>query len=256
MKSNNYSIKYFHDSLPAWKRKIDSIPVRYFYRPASFVLASICAKAGISANTVSYISGVVGFLGCLCYLFNNYWLHIVGAVLVNFWLIMDCTDGNLARCVKKQAFGEFADAVAGYILIGFMCTSIGLAAYFEDGFFLKAGCPWIILIGAVASASDALTRATYNKFKSTSREMMDKGIMPQMKDDTKANVQRGFIRALFEDQFGLGGFLPLFILLATILHALDVITVYFMIYYGCGLAATLIITIKKATIAAEQYEMK
>ena len=51
MVKNNYSIRFFYDSLPAWKRKIDSIPVRVFYRPASFVTASVFTKMGVSANT-------------------------------------------------------------------------------------------------------------------------------------------------------------------------------------------------------------
>lgn len=256
MEERNYSIKFFHDSLPEWKRKIDSIPVRVFYRPASFVMASVCTKMGMTANTVSYISGIIGLVGCVCYLLNIYCLNILGAVLINFWLVLDCTDGNMARCVKKQAYGEFADAVAGYVLIGFMCTCIGFAAYMEDGLLVKAGNPWIILLGAFGSAADALTRATYNKFKSTSRDMCDRGIMPEVQDDAKASHQRGFLRALFEDQFGLGGFLPLFILLATIFHALDIITIYLFLYYGAGLAATLFVTIRNAIIAAQKYEVK
>lgn len=76
MVKNNYSIRFFYDSLPAWKRKIDSIPVRVFYRPASFVTASVFTKMGVSANTVSYISGIIGIIGCFCYLPNNWGIHI------------------------------------------------------------------------------------------------------------------------------------------------------------------------------------
>lgn len=255
MVKNNYSIRFFYDSLPAWKRKIDSIPVRVFYRPASFVTASVFTKMGVSANTVSYISGIIGIIGCFCYLPNNWGIHILGAILINFWLVLDCTDGNMARCVKKQAYGEFADAIAGYVLLGFMCTCIGFAAYNEKGVLFESGCPWLIFLGSLASTSDALTRATYNKFKTTSRDLVDKGVMSQLIDDAKARHQRGFLRALFEDQFGLGGFLPLFILLATFFHMLDLIVIYLFLYYGFGLLATLGVTIKKAVIAAKKYDM-
>lgn len=252
---NNYSVKYFHDSLPAWKRKIDSKPVRFFYRPASFVVASFCAKRGINANAVSYFSAVVGIIGCLLYLPVNYWSHIAGALCINLWLVLDCTDGNLARCVKKQPYGEFADAFSSYLLVGYMGLTIGFAAYIEGGVFFKPGNAWLILVGAFASSADTMTRAVYHKFNSVTREMVEAGVMPAQEDDRKYHHQRGFLRALFEDQFGLGGFLPLIILLATIFHALDIMTLYFVAYFGAELFATVYVTLRKAIAVQKQYEM-
>ena len=59
-----YTPKYFYDNLPAWKRKKDPILSRLFYRPASFLTASIFSNLGIGANTVSYYSAkvIVGYL--------------------------------------------------------------------------------------------------------------------------------------------------------------------------------------------------
>jgi len=251
----NYSIRYFYDSLPDWKKKIDSKPVRFFYRPASFWIASICAKNGIQANTVSYFSALIGIIGCVLYLPTNYWCNIIGALFINFWLVLDCTDGNLARCVKKQPYGEFADAFSSYILVGLMCISIGFAAFCEGGYLLESGNKWLIFLGGIASISDALTRSIYHKYNSVTRELVDKGVIPQQKDERKNHYQRSFIRALFEDQFGLGGFLPLFILLATVFRALDVITIYFVFYFGAELLATVYITLKKAISAQHQYNI-
>lgn len=256
MERKDYTVKFFYESLPEWKRKIDSKPVRLFYRPMSFVLASICAKNGIHANTVSYMSAIIGIIGCALYIPANYWCHIIGALLINLWLVLDCTDGNLARCVKKQPFGEFADALSSYLLVGYMCIAIGFGAYMEGGLFLSPGCPWLILLGALASIADTMTRAVYHKYRMTLQEMVEKGVMKNVEDNRKAHQQRGFFRALFEDQFGLGGFLPLFILLATVFHALDIITLYFFFYYGCELVATLFVTVRGAIVVSRKYEMK
>lgn len=246
MEKKDFSIKYFRDSLPEWKRKMDSIPVRFFYRPMSYVFASVCAKSGIGANAVSYFSAVLGIIGCVMYFINFSLCHIIGAICINIWLILDCTDGNLARCVKKQPFGEFADALSSYLLVGFMCVSIGYAAYCEDGFWMKQGTIWIVLLGAFASISDAMTRAVFHKYFLTYRELVSDGIIPDLGDKRKKNTQRGFLRALFEDQFGLGGFLPLFILVATIFSYLDLIVIYFALYYGAEFFAVLLYTVKNA----------
>ena len=256
MENKDYTIKYFRDALPEWKRKMDSIPVRFFYRPMSFVVSSFCAKCGISANTVSYFSAVLGIIGCLMYLFNLTLCHIIGAICINIWLVLDCTDGNLARCVKKQPFGEFADALSSYLLVAGMCVSIGYAAYHEGGFLIKQGTPWIILLGASASISDAMTRAVYHKYFLTYKELVSNGIVPDTGDKRKKNTQRVFLRSLFEDQFGLGGFLPLIILLATIFSYLDLIVCYLALYYGAEFIAVLVYNIKNAVVSAKKYEEK
>ena len=72
----------------------------------------------------------------------GYNMNIIGAILVNVWLLMDCTDGNIARSVKKEAFGPFADSMSSYLLVGLLCTCIGFAAYFEGGLLFDKNNVW------------------------------------------------------------------------------------------------------------------
>ena len=158
MKKTNYSIKYFYNSLPDWKKKKDSILSRIIYRPLSFVFASLCAKIGISANTVSYFSTFEAIVACSFFLYGTQICNIIGALLINLWLLLDCIDGNLARAVKKQPFGEFADSSSSYVLVGIMGTCIGFAAYHQGGVFFESGCEWLMLMGPFGSNADSLMR--------------------------------------------------------------------------------------------------
>ncbi len=247
-----YTAKYFKDSMPEWKRKKDPILCRIFYRPVSFWIASIAANLGISANTVSYFSGIIGIIACLCFVPPIWELHIIGALLINSWLILDATDGNLARSVKSQPFGEFADGISSYILVSLMCTMMGLSVYYEGGAWIDAGNPWIIFIGAVASSSDSLMRLVYQKYKNTERDMADKGIVKIEKDVRTDHRQVGSFRVRVEAEFGIGGLLPIAILLASIFKMLDIIVLYCFLYNGASCALVICIYVRKAIKAAMQ----
>lgn len=245
-----YNAKYFKEGMPEWKRKKDPILSRIFYRRVAFSVAAFAANRKISANTVSYFSAVIGIIACLCFLPANHGVHILGAVLINVWLILDCTDGNLARSVKSQPFGEFVDGISSYILVGLMCTMMGIAVYFEGGLFIPKGSPWIILIGALASSSDSLMRLIYQKYKNTERNLADKGVVEIENDVRTDHSQVGSFRVRIEAELGIGGLLPIAILLAAIFKALDIIVIYCFLYYGASCLLVSSIYINKAIKAA------
>ena len=144
----HYTAKFFKDNMPEWKRKKDPILSRIFYRRVAFWLAARCANLEISANTISYFSAIIGIIACACFRPASWICHVIGAVLINFWLVLDCTDGNLARSVKSQPFGEFADGISSYILVGLMCSAIGITVFREGGVLFKAGNIWMVYVGA------------------------------------------------------------------------------------------------------------
>ena len=252
-----YSFSYFKNNMPAWKRKKDPILSKIFYRPISFFTASLCAKMGIMANTVSYVSILVAVIACALFVIpSNHCAHIAGAILINVWLIMDCTDGNLARGMKKQPFGEFADGTSSYVLVGLMCIAMSMAAFFSGGIVFAKGSPWIILLGAIASISDTLMRLIYQKFTNVKRDMEDKNIIPIEKDEHKDVSNVGSIKSRIENELGVGGILPVVILLATIFNFLDVVVIYCFFYYGGSCLISSIIFIRRAIGYTKQYQDK
>lgn len=252
----DYSYKYFRDSMPEWKRKKDPMVARFFYRPISFLVASICAKCGISANTVSYFSILIALVGCGCFVTGNHCFHIAGAILFNLWLLLDCVDGNLARSVKKQAFGEFADATSSYVLVALMCTTMSFAVYFDGGLLVATGCVWVILLGALSSTADTLMRLIYQKYTNEERELISKGLLPQETDVFKDHSKASSFTVWMAETMGIGGILPLLILVAVLFHSLDLILVYCFFYY-CGSATIMILKyIRKAIVKSKNVNLK
>ncbi len=250
-----YSYSQMKDSMPAWKRKKDPVLTKLFYRPISFWLAGVCANNGIRPNTISYLSTIVGIVACFMFVIpSNYLLHVIGALLINVWIVMDCVDGNLARGFMRQPFGEFADGTSSYILVGLMCTTMGFSVYFDGGIFCPAGLPWIILAGALASSSDVLMRLIYQKYKNVEHDMVAKGICDYELDNHTDHSQVGSFRSRVENELGLGGILPMAILVATIFNALDIIVLYCFCYYcGSALFGSLIY-FRKAINKTAQYQ--
>ena len=240
-----YTAKYFKDATPTWKRKRDSTLTRIFYRPLSFWCASVAANMGISANAVSYFSLVVAVLGCGLFLFRSSTAHFIGSVLMMIWGLLDCIDGNIARCVEKKPFGEFADSISSYILVGLMSTTMGVAAYFQGGILIEAGNPWIILIGALASSSDTMMRLVYQKYRNTERKLADQGIVKIEEDFRTEGDQPFSIKALIDREFGLAIILDI-LPFASIFNFLDIVVIYSFCFYGSAFVVNLFIYVRKA----------
>lgn len=255
-KNSIYTIKYFRDNLPEWKRKKDPFVLKHVIRPLSFVGASFCARLGIQANTVSYISGIVGLIACGLFIPACYSCHVAGAIMINFWIFMDCIDGNLARCVKKQPFGEFADAISGYMLTGFMCSCIAFSVYFEGGCFFNAGNPWIILMGAFASSSDTMMRLMYHKYEQCHQALIKAGVMPEEIDEHRDINNVGNWKIRIEHELGLDGFIPLFVLICAIFRVLDIAVIYFLLYYGGAFICSYLTFVRKAMRNTNKYQEK
>jgi len=251
-----YNKMYFKENLPEWKRKKDPIFSRIFYRRISFYTSALCANLGIGANDVSYFNIFIGIIGCLLFLPSHHLFHIIGAIFINIWLLLDCTDGNLARSVKKEPFGEFADSISSYIIVGLMNSMIGIAVYFEGGLIFNAYNPWIILLGALASSSDTLMRLIYQKYKNTERKLADSGIVEIEKDDRTDINKVNDIKVRIESDLGIGGILPMLILICAIFKKLDLVVLYCLCYYGLSFVVVSFIYIKKAINKAKKFDNK
>jgi phosphatidylglycerophosphate synthase len=213
------------------------------------------ARRGVTANTVSYCSTILGVIVCISFLIDNFYCRLSGSILLNVWLLLDCVDGNLARSVKRQAFGEFADAISSYILVGFMCTTIGFSVYFTGGVLVTPYSPWIILLGALSSSSDSLMRLIYQKYKSMSTELVHQDIIPYEQDKRIDTNHVSNIRIRIELELGIAGILPALILICTIFNALDIVLFYCLLYYGLSFLVIAITYVRKAIFFAKKYPL-
>lgn len=251
-----YNAKFFRNQLPEWKRKKDSIMARLIYREISFHVSAFFSNLNIGANMVSYISIGVAVIGALLFLLPYYKTQIIGALLINIWTILDCADGNMARCVKKEPFGEFADGLSSYILVALMCTCFGVSVYSCGGLFIPQYWPWIIVIGAFASSSDTLMRLAYQKYKNNERQLADSGVL-EVEKDMRTDISKvSSIRVRIEAEFGLSATMTFILLVVVIFRALDLMVIYYYLYYGLSCLFVLVTYIRKAIIAAKKYKIE
>lgn len=126
---------------------------RVFYRPIGFRIAWALRNTGITPNTITVISIVVGIIGACFFYYDSVWmtlLGIVGLVLAN---ILDCVDGQLARLTGiKSKIGRILDGIAGDLWFLTLYTSIALRMYDATG-------NWIFIVGAVLSMMSHLIQA-------------------------------------------------------------------------------------------------
>ena len=227
-----YTAKYFKESMPEWKRQKDPTLVRFLTRPLSFPMAALCANAGINANTVSIFSTFVGITGCLLFLVNSYIINIIAPFIILFWLVLDCVDGNLARSVRMQPYGDYYDSMSSYVLVGLLGVCLGYRAFMDGGVVFVAKNPFIIVIGALASSSDSLMRLCYQKYRNCSIELEEKGIIKKEKNVWSDHDSTRNIKVRINMELGIATLLPILILIFTLLKKLDVVVLYMLLYYG------------------------
>lgn len=139
--------------------------------------------------------------------------------------------GNIARSVRKQPFGGFADSISSYILVAFLCTALGIFSYINGGLIINKGNMLILVLGAISSTGDTLMRLVYQKYKASEMELVEEGRLKKEYDKRVDNNQSNSILVRIESDFGVGGILPILVLLGVIFNFVDIVVIYCFLYY-------------------------
>lgn len=246
-----YTYKSILDSLPVKKNSNSSWWVKLWVRKVSFLFTFIFINLGFSPNMVSVMSIFTTLVACVCYMIPNRGCMIGAVILVNFWLILDCVDGNIARCRKvKTVYGEFVDDIGGYFTVAFVYLSIGVCAYNFGGVLVASGNQWMIILGAIACISDILARLIHKDYETfsmrieTEEERRIKAVIPSYEVTNKKSLN--YLRRRIGKELGISGaFMPLTILCA-IFYAYDLMVVFYLLFNGFALLSTAVIYIYKA----------
>lgn len=146
-------------SLERQKKDKESFWVYWVTRKISFWITPILIRAGVSANQATVFGILVGIIAAGFIITGAFWYVFFGAILMQFWLIMDSVDGNIARIRKKPSLlGKFLEELNGEIMSALFFTSIGIAASRMPGFFpfpfnINPSPYLFIVLGALASFS-------------------------------------------------------------------------------------------------------
>lgn len=249
-----FTFKQIIQSLPKKKNSNSSLWVKIVIRKISFLFTYIFINLGFSANAVSVLSIFTAVAACVCYSIPNNITMIIGIVLVNFWLLLDCVDGNIARCHKKKnVYGEFVDDIGGYYVEALIYLSISICAYHFGGLLFKNDNYWILVIGAVSSASNVLARLIYKDYCHFSVNA-DSSMQEENTRDNKRSLY--YIRNRVSKEFGISGlFMPLTIVCA-ITKTYDLMSIFYLSFNLFALISTTFIYIYRANKYDKNIENK
>ncbi|MDP4804894.1 MAG: DUF5941 domain-containing protein [Candidatus Nanopelagicales bacterium] len=83
----------------------------FVVRKASKPLTRLALSLGLTPNTITVISFVVGIASACAFAGGTFWWLLLGAVLLQLSLIIDCVDGEVARATRQfSALGAWLDA--------------------------------------------------------------------------------------------------------------------------------------------------
>ena len=245
-----YSYKYIKDSLPKKKNGRSSLWVRWFIRKLSFPFTYIFINTGWSANQVSILSWVIIFVASVALCFNNFWAMFTGVVLTNLWLVLDCVDGNIARCKKIKTFmGDFFDAIAGYGPFAFTTIALGMAA-FNTTQILSDDYKWIwILVGGVGSMSNIYTRLIHQKYLTcyfAANNIIGDTDAITLKD-TEDKRSFAYIREQIDKNIGVSGLFMPWLFIALFTDTFDIMLCFYSLYYILSFIAIIYLYCKKSS---------
>lgn len=100
------------------------------YRSLSIFLSIPLARAGFSANLITIIGAVLGFVGAVALGFPYYKVRVVGAGLLISSRLLDYVDGEVARINQKASkYGVFLEAVSYDILRRLLFLPLGYGLF-------------------------------------------------------------------------------------------------------------------------------
>lgn len=229
-----YSYKTIVDSLPVKKNSKSSFWVKMLVRKISFPITWVFINLQCSSWTVSVLSVFVAIFGSLFLCINSEMIRIIGVVLVEFWLVLDCVDGNIARVKRTcSGFGEFIDALSGYYVTGFVFIGIGVAAYNTTTYFSDISY-WHIVLGAVTAIAGLLARIIHQKY--TYVVTVIEGSVNAISEDevnNKKDVQ--YLRSRIDKELGISGLFMPFLIVACIWHVYDIMGFFYCLFQVVGL---------------------
>lgn len=83
----------------------------FVVRKLSKPMTAVALRLGMSPNLITLISFGVGLLAAGSFALGDRWALVIGAILLQLSLIIDCVDGEVARATRKfSALGAWLDA--------------------------------------------------------------------------------------------------------------------------------------------------
>lgn len=134
----------------------------FFYRPLAFLLIKIIYNTRITPDNLTLAAIITGLIGGFFYAFGLQWTCYVGASFYILFIILDCSDGQLARLKKNSSsIGRLLDGIADYVVV--TAIYIGIAI----GYSQKEGVPSHMLFLLLLSGASIIIQEVLVDFYRT-----------------------------------------------------------------------------------------
>lgn len=244
-----YTMHDITSSLTKKKNSRSSLWVQLWVRKASFPITYLFINAGWSANMVSVLSWILILVAAVLLSINDFSCMLWGVLLTNFWLVLDCVDGNIARVKKVKTFmGDFFDASAGYGPFSFTTIGLGMAAYHTSYLVPEEYKYLLILIGGVGAMSNMYMRLIHQKYMNCF--FAGKKIINELDDITLADTEDkksfAYIREQIDKNFGVSGIFMPWLFVALYTNTFDIMVTCYTLYYVVSFIAICVLYCIKA----------
>jgi len=103
----------------------------YIHEPIAKRLVSVLENTFITPNQITYLSVLVGFASGYSFSQGNWETSVIGGILLELTLILDCVDGQLARAKNMASdLGRLIDGIAGYF--AYLAVVLGIIFGYPD----------------------------------------------------------------------------------------------------------------------------
>jgi phosphatidylglycerophosphate synthase len=115
-----------------------------YLRKGSIYLTRLLLPTGITANAVTWIMIIIGILGALVLMLPGWWPFLACAVLIQLHIMVDCTDGEIARWRDQSSVsGIYIDRVGHYVVEPLLPICLGI--HLSHGISPVEDLEWVIL---------------------------------------------------------------------------------------------------------------
>jgi hypothetical protein len=106
----------------------------FIYRPLAFLLVKAIYKTNITPDNLTLGAIVLGLTGGFFYTFGLHHTSVIGAIFYILFIILDCSDGQLARLKKNGTkIGRLLDGIADYIVVAAIYVGVAIGYSNKDG---------------------------------------------------------------------------------------------------------------------------
>ena len=188
---------------------------------------------------------ITGIIGSLLLAIGSYWMFIVGALLIELAIILDCVDGNIARVRGKSILGNTLDTWAGEITLVLSMFMLGIGLSNRDDLITLSITKELVssiipmdnmingsiflYIGFISALSTLSGWACKHSWRVISRKL----------DDMKPIPSDKTISRVIKNIFHYSGAYSITLLVFAIIDMLDIFLLLVLLVYGINLIVTM-----------------